>query len=220
MQPQYRVLIADDHPIVLEGIRSLLSSDSRLKVIDEASTGKDVNRLTAAQQPEVLVLDITMPQGHGLDALTLLKRRCPETKIVIHTVHTSPHYIHDCLAGGVKGYVVKGDRHANLLTAVLSVLDGKMYLSPSICETVVNRYLSALPAMPTDGDWGSLTPRERDILRLSAQGLRAKEIAQRLALSPKTVENHRYRLMKKLKLPNASALLSYALEQGLIEPVE
>jgi DNA-binding NarL/FixJ family response regulator len=220
MPPPYRILIADDHPIVLEGIRSLLSSDGRLQVTGEASTGKDVIRLTTAQQPDVLVLDIAMPEGQGLEALAILKRRCPETKIVIHTVHTSPPYVHDCLVGGVKGYVVKGDVHANLLTAVLSVLDGKVYLSPSICRTVVERYLAAANLAPAQADWETLTPRERDILRLSAQGLRAKEIARRLELSPKTVENHRYRLMKKLKLPNAPALLSYALEHGLIEPAE
>lgn len=215
-----RILIADDHPIVLEGIRSLLSSDKRLEVIGEASTGKAVLRLASAQQPDLLVLDITMPQGHGVDILTTLRRRCPETKIIIHTVHTSPAHVHDCLVGGVQGYVVKGDTHANLLTAVLSALEGKLYLSPSIGQTVVNRYLSAVNATPGEGHWENLSPRERDILRLSAQGLRAKEIAQRLELSPKTVENHRYRLMKKLQLRNPSDLFSYALAQGLVEPPE
>ncbi len=218
MPPPYRVLIADDHPIVLEGIRSLLTSDIRLQVIGEASNGQDAIRLTEAQRPDVIVLDIAMPGGYGLDALATLKRRFPGTMIVMHTVHTSPQYVHDCLVGGVKGYVVKGDLHANVLTAVLSVLEGKMYLSPSVSQTIVDRYLAAEQIAPGKGE--VLTPREREILRLSAQGLRAKEIARRLDLSAKTVQNHRYRVMKKLGLRNSSELLTYALEQGFVEPAE
>ena len=168
----------------------------------------------------MLVLDIAMPEGYGLDALATLKRQSPKTKIVIHTVHTTPEYVHECLVGGVKRYVIKGDAHANLLTAVSSVLQGKTYLSPSICQTVVNRYLSAVQAAPTSEDWETLTPREREIIRWSTQGLRVKEIAKRLDLSPRTVENHRYRLLKKLNLPSTSALMSYAQEHGLIEEVD
>ena len=220
MQRLYRVLIADDHPIVLEGIRSLLNSDRRIQVIAEASNGQDAIQLTAAQRPDVIVLDIAMPGGYGLDALATLKRRFPETKVVMHTVHTSPQYVHDCLAGGVKGYVVKGDLHANVLTAVLSVLEGKVYLSPSIGQTVLSGYLAGTQDGPAAGDGQVLTPRERDILRLSAQGLRAKEIARHLDLSAKTVQNHRYRVMKKLGLRNSSELLSYALEQGYLEQAD
>ena len=218
MHQPYRVLIADDHPIVLEGIRSLLTSSNQVKVVAEVKNAQEAIQATAAQRPDVIVLDIAMPGGHGLDALTTLKHRFPDAKVVMHTVHTSPQYVHDCLAGGVKGYVVKGDTHANILTAIHSVLDGKVYLSPSIAETVVDGYLAA--AQTAFGDGHPLTPREREILRLSAQGLRAKEIARRLELSAKTVENHRYRLMKKLRLRNRSELYTYALEHGFVEPAD
>lgn len=215
---QYRVLVADDHPVVLGGIHILLGSDTNLEVIAEASTGKEVLHLAEIHRPDVLILDIGMPQGRGVDVLETLRRTLPDMKIVIHTVHTSARYVHDCITGGVRGYVAKGDKHADLLNAVRSVLDGKLYLSPSIGETVVNGYLAAASARLTgERAWDNLTSRECDIIRLSAQGLRAKEIAARLALSSKTVQNHRYRIMKKLGLSTSSALINYALEKGLVE---
>ena len=221
MNSPYRVLIADDHPVVLEGIRTLLSSDTSLEVIGEASTGKEVLRLVEIHRPDVLVLDIGMPEGRGVDVLETFRRTLPEMKIVIHTVHTSARYVHDCIIGGVRGYVAKGDKHADLLKAVLSVLDGKLYLGPSIGQTVVNGYLAAASARLTgDPPRENLTPRECDIIRLSARGLRAKEIAGRLSLSIKTVQNHRYRVMKKLGLRNTSALINYALENGLVEQAD
>ena len=214
----YRVLVADDHPVVLGGIHALLGSDTRLEVIAEASTGKEVLHLAEIHRPDVLVLDISMPQGRGVDVLETLRRTLPDMKIVIHTVHISARYVHDCITGGIRGYVAKGDKHADLLKAVLSVLEGKLYLSPSIGQTVVNGYLAAASAGLTgEQPRENLTPRECDIIRFSAQGLRAKEIASRLALSPKTVQNHRYRVMKKLGLHTTSALINYALETGLVE---
>ena len=216
--PKYRVLIADDHPIVLEGVRSLLASDDRFEIVGQASDGKDVVPLAEAQRPDVVLLDISMPHVKGTEIIAMLKRQLPDTRIVIHTVHNSPQTIHECLIAGVQGYVVKGDEDASPLTALLQVATGKYYLSPSIVETLVQRYLLATRSAPSDQHmWERLSTREREVIRLSAQGLTSKEVAKRLNLSPKTVDNHLDKLKKKLNVKSKSALIHYAIDNGLIE---
>ena len=221
MSPKYRVLIADDHQIVLDGVRSLLESDKRFEVVADAANGHEVIAQVEAQQPDVVVLDLSMPDADGTAVIRTIKRRFPDISVVIQSVHKSPQILHDCLLAGVTGYVVKGDPNANLLTAISSVADGKCFLSPSACASLIDRYLQLARSMPTEQHFAeSLTERERDILRYTAQGLTAKEIARRLDLSPKTVNNHLHRLKKKLNVDKKSALIRYAVENDLVEQVE
>ena len=215
---KWRVLIADDHPIVLAGLRATLQADGQLQVVGELTDGRTVLERINALRPQVLVLDISMPHVDGIELVSLVKQQYPDTRIVIHSVHQSLQKVHDCLERGAEAYVVKGDLYADMLTAVRSVLDGHYYLSPSISRALVERYLAQTHTRPVaDNSVETLTPRERDIIRLTAQGLPSREIAKRLGLKPKTVDNCRYRLRQKLALPSASALVSYAVEYGLVD---
>ncbi len=212
-----RVLIADDHPIVLEGVRSLLRTDPRFEVVGEACTGHEVMQQVKAQRPDIVVLDLSMPHTDSTEIITVLTGQFPQLRIVVHTIHTSPQKLHQCLAAGIKGYVIKGDQHTSLLTAMASVAEGEFYLSPRICGTLIERYLQAVRALPVEQHFmEGLTTRECGIMRHTAQGLTTKEIAKRLSLSPKTVDNHLYRLKKKLNLGKKSDLVRYAVEHGLI----
>jgi DNA-binding NarL/FixJ family response regulator len=216
--PKHRVLIADDHPIVLEGLRSLLASDNRFQIVGKATDGNEVISQAEAQRPDLVLLDISMPHVDGTEIIAQLKRQLPQARIVIHTVHASLQKLHECLSAGVEGYVVKGDEHASPLAALTCVADGKYYLSPSISKTLVERYLLAVRAAPSDQHfWETLTPREREVIRLSAQGLTVKQVAKHLDLSPKTINNHLIRMKNKLNVSKTTALIRYALESGLIE---
>ena len=167
--------------------------------------------------PDAVILDMSMPNADGFEIIAALKKQVPQTRIVIYTVHTSPQIFHDCLAAGVDGYAVKDDEHANLITALIVVLAGKMYFSPSLCRPLAERYLAAVRAAPSEpSSWDSLTNREREVLRLTARGHTAKEMGKQLGLSPKTVRNHLDRVKQKLKVQNKSDLIRYALENELI----
>lgn len=215
---KYRVVIADDHPIVLEGVQSLLLADERFQVVGTTGNGHDVAGLVETQHPDVVVLDLSMPNADGTEIIDVLRRQFPNVRIVIHTVHTSPHQLHKCLLAGVSAYVVKGDPHTNLLTALVSVMDGHNFLSPSICKTLIDRYLLAMRSIPTHQHFAEhLSRRESDVLRHLAQGLTIKQIAKHLTIEPKTVNNNLGRLKKKLNLNNRSALIRYALTNQLIE---
>jgi two-component system response regulator NreC len=217
MKTPYRIVIAEDHTILREGLRALLSSKPDFEVVGEAEDGRDAIRCVVSEKPDVMLLDLSMPRMSGLEAIKEIKRQSPETKIVVLTVHKTEEYILATLEAGADGYVLKDATHSELVLAIMNTLQGKRYLSPGISEKVIGGYLEGKKALKTQSAWDTLTQREREILKLIAEGNKNKEIADYLYISLKTVEKHRTNLMKKLDLHNVASLTAFAIEKGLIE---
>jgi len=216
MSQKYRVVIAEDHTILREGLKSLLSSSPDFEVIGEAGDGREAIRCVEKCKPNLILVDLSMPRMNGIDAIREIKRRFPETKILVLTVHKTEEYILATLKAGADGYVLKDATHAELMIAVKNVLSGKHYISPGISEKVIEGYLEGRKTLKTRTSWETLTQREREILKLIAEGYKNKEIADYLCISPKTVEKHRANLMEKLDLHNVQALTALAIEKGLV----
>ena len=210
-----RLLVADDHTIVREGIRALLASSPDLRIVGEAGDGREVIRLAGQLNPDLILLDLCMPGLNGTEVIRYIKRRHPAIRIAILTVHNSEDYIRAALDAGADAYILKQDSASELVTAIRSVQNGKTYLSPSICRQVVSGYLGGAEKSTSAPSWHTLTPRERQVIKLIAEGHSNKEIARYLSLSHKTVEKHRANMMQKLNLHNAPAVTAYAIANGL-----
>jgi DNA-binding NarL/FixJ family response regulator len=217
MKSPYKIVIAEDHTILRQGLRALLSSDPDFEVVGEAENGRAAIRLVETLSPDLLLMDLSMPRMTGMEAITEIKKRSPATKIVVLTVHKGEEYVLSALRAGADGYVLKDAGHDELMTAVKNVLAGKRYLSPDISEKVIGGYLEGRRAFKGQTSWDTLTQREREILKLIAEGYKNKEIAEHLFISLKTVEKHRSNLMRKLDLHNTAALTAFAMEKGFIE---
>lgn len=216
MSPKYRIVIAEDHTILREGLRALLSSNADFEVVGEAQDGREAIRCVEKLKPHLVLTDLSMPRMNGMDAIRDIKRKSPETKILVLTVHKTEEYILATLQAGANGYLLKDSTHAELLAAVRHVLSGKHYISPGISDKVLDGYLEGRKTLKTRTSWETLTAREREILKLIAEGYKNKEIADDLCISVKTVEKHRANLMEKLNLHNVQALTTYAIEKGLV----
>jgi DNA-binding NarL/FixJ family response regulator len=216
MKEKKRIVIAEDHTIIREGLRSLITSDPDFDVVAEAVDGRDAIRCSEKFTPDLILLDLSMPRMNGLEAIKEIKKRCPETKILVLTVHKTEEYILSTLQAGANGYALKDTTHSELVIAIKSVLAGSPYLSPGISEKVIEGYLEGRKNFKSKSSWETLTQREREILKLIGEGYKNKEIADYLCISVKTVEKHRANLMQKLNLHNASSLTALALEKGLI----
>jgi DNA-binding NarL/FixJ family response regulator len=210
------VLVADDHGIVREGLRRLLESEQDVKVVGEASDGREVLEEVEKHRPQVVVLDITMPRLGGLETLERLRAKHPDVKVVLLSVHGDPPFIQSAIALGADGYILKNGRAAEVVTAVREVMNGGSYFSPVVAKEIVDQLRSPKPA--ANEPFSLLSGREREVLHLIADGLSAKEIAAQLEISTKTVEAHRTSLMRKLGVRKATELVRYALRHGLIEP--
>jgi len=216
MKKTFNIVIAEDHTILREGLKSLLSSQPDLKIVGEAGDGLDAIRCVQNHSPDMILLDLSMPKMTGLDAIKEIKRVNAATKIIVLTVHSTEEYILATLRAGADGYVLKEAHSAELLTAIRHVLDGRRYLSPSISGTIIDGLLQGKKASGIRSTWETLTQREREILKLIAEGHKNKEIADLLCISVKTVEKHRANLMDKLDLHNVASLTALAAEKGLI----
>lgn len=216
MTSKQRILLADDHAILRDGIRSLLSLEHDIEVVGEASNGKEAVNATIALNPDLVLMDISMPHSNGTEAIGQIKLRSPQTKIIILTLHKSEVFIYSSLKAGADGYVLKDDSHVELLFALRNVIAGKPYLSPSVCGQVISSFLDASSIAEKMPSWNILSPREREVIKLIAEGLRNKQIADYLSLSQKTIEKHRSNVMKKLGLRSTATLTSYVIENGLI----
>jgi len=215
MQKQ-TILVADDHPILREGLCALLSNTPDLEVIGEADNGQDAIEKVKQLRPQVVVLDLSMPIINGTEAIRVIKQRNPEIKIIALTVHKSEEYVRATLDAGADGYVLKDDSSSDLLTSIRNVQRGRVHLSPGICDKVINGFLDRPARGRSMTSWDQLTMREREVLKLIAEGNKNRGIAERLSVSVKTVEKHRANLMKKLDLHGVSALTIYAIDNGLI----
>jgi DNA-binding NarL/FixJ family response regulator len=216
MDKKKRIVIVEDYTILREGLRALISSHSDFEVAAEAKDGQGAIRCVEEFSPDLVLMDLSMPRMNGLDAIHEVKRRAPETKVLALTVHKAEEYILAALEAGADGYVLKDANHAELMMAIETVLSGKSYLSPGISEKVIQGYLQGKKTTKPSSAWETLTPRERQVLKLIAEGHKNKEIADYLCVSVKTVEKHRANLMQKLDLHNASALTAIAMEKGLV----
>jgi DNA-binding NarL/FixJ family response regulator len=205
-----RVLLADDHLIVRQGLKVLLQREG-FEIVGEAADGQQAVRLARDRCPDVALLDFAMPIMTGLDAAREILRSCPRTRVILLTMHTEDRYVHEALRVGVSGYVVKSQASADLVRAIREVSRDMTYLSPRVSRTVVQAYLAK-----TDGP-GPLTLREREVLRLVAEGKTTKEVAALLGISVKTAEAHRIRIMKKLETHNTASTVRYAIRQGLVQ---
>lgn len=216
MGEKRRIVIAEDHTILREGLRALLSSHPDLEVVGEAADGRDAIRCTVDTVPDLVLLDLSMPRMDGMDAIREIRRSSPSTKILALTVHKAEEYVLAALQAGADGYALKDATHSELVTAIRRVLEGKRYLSPGVSEKVIEGYLAGKRAQTPRTPWDSITPREREVLKLIAEGYKNKEIAEELCISLKTVEKHRSNIMEKLDLHNVSDLTAYAIERGIV----
>jgi len=216
MNKKHRLLIVEDHTLLRAGLRALLSQEPDIEIVGEADNGRDAIQAVGALSPHLVLMDLTMPGMNGIEAIRDIKRRYPETRVLVLTIHKTDEYIHESLRAGANGYILKDATHDELRVAIRSVLNGKTYLSPDISAKVINGYLGTGNATTASSPWDSLTHREREVLKLVAEGHPNKYIAEYYCLSVKTVEKHRSNLMKKLDLHNASMLTAYAIERGLL----
>jgi DNA-binding NarL/FixJ family response regulator len=212
----YCIVIVEDHRILREGLRALLSSNPDYEVVAEADDGREAIRCAEKLKPDLVLMDLSMPKMNGLDAISEVKNQCPGTKVLVLTVHKAEEYVFESLKAGADGYLLKDATHGELMSAVGNVLDGKTYLSPGISEGLVAGYLEGKMPLKSKSSLDNLTRRERQVLKLIGEGHKNKDIADYLCISPKTVEKHRANLMKKLGLHTASALTAFAMEKGLI----
>jgi DNA-binding NarL/FixJ family response regulator len=211
------MVIAEDHTILREGLRALLSEDPNLEVVGEAGDGHAAIRCVNNLSPDLVLLDLSMPRMNGLEAITDIKNRTSDTKIIVLTVHRAEEYVLSTLHAGADGYVLKDADQAELRMAIKNVMEGRRYLSPGISGKVINGYLGGKEMIRKKSVLDRLTKRELEILKLIAEGYKNREVAGFLFISLKTVEKHRANLMKKLDLHNASALTAFAIEKGIVD---
>lgn len=208
-----KILLADDHTIVREGLRILLEREG-LNVVAEAADGCEAVQLFLARRPDVAVLDLSMPGIDGLAAAREILRHDPAMRLVLLTMHTDDHQVVAALQAGIRGYVVKTQVAHDLLHAIREVVGGGVYLSPGVSRAVIDAYLVGMKA-PVE----RLAPREREVLRLVAEGHTSREIAETLNISVKSAESYRERIMEKLEIHGLAGLVRYAIRHGLIQPI-
>jgi DNA-binding NarL/FixJ family response regulator len=217
MTSKHRIVLVEDHTILREGLRSLLREHDNLQVVGEAADGRSGIRLTLSQKPDLVLMDLSMPKMNGFEAIREIKKTEPDIKIIALTVHNTEEYILMTLQAGADGYVLKDATHDELIMAIRQVLSGKRFLSPSVSGKVIEGYLEGKKNTHFTSPMDSLTHREREVLKLIAEGHKNKDVAEFLCISLKTVEKHRANLMRKLDLHNTSALTLYAVKKGLVE---
>lgn len=217
MESKRKIVIAEDHTILRAGLRALLAAQNGLEVIGEAGDGREAIRKVDTLQPDLLLIDLSMPKLNGIDAIREIKCQHPEIKIIVLTVHKSDEYIIAALRAGANGYMLKDASQNELLLAIDYVINGKTFLSPSISDKLVDAVLNTDKKDKPAAGLDNLTAREREILKLVAEGNTNKKIAGHLCISLKTVEKHRSNLMKKLDLRNTAALTAYAIEKKMVD---
>jgi DNA-binding NarL/FixJ family response regulator len=214
---KYRVLIVEDHHLLRRGMRAMVAALPDFDVIAEAKDGKEAIRQAVALQPDLILMDLSLPLMTGIEATAHIKERLPRIHIIALTAFKTEEYVHEALRAGVDGYVMKDVSYEELVAALRSVMAGKKFLSPDVSCQLVNTFLHRDAAPRQSSPWESLTVRERGILKLIAEGRTNRSTAQLLNVSPKTVEKHRGNLMRKLGLANVGELTLVAFERGLIE---
>jgi two-component system response regulator NreC len=214
----FRVLIADDHGVVRQGLRALLEKSQEISVVGEASDGREAVRLAGELRPHIVVMDIAMPLLNGIDATAQIIDRYPDIKVIILSMHFDESYILRALSAGAKGYLLKDSAEGDILPAVQAVAQGRPYFSPVIAATLLDEYLQTMKKHKVQDSYDLLTEREKEVLQLLAEGKSNKDVATVLNLSPYTVESHRTNLMQKLNLHNTAEIVLYAVRKNIVAP--
>ena len=209
------VILADDHPLILQGVRTVLEAEPDIRVIGEAHDGLHVVDMVVRLQPDILVLDLMLPGLHGLEVTRRITQQAPRTRVIILSMHANASYVLEALRHGAVGYILKDAAAGDLVYAVRQVTAGRRYLSPSLSECALETYVQRTQATTLDR-YEMLTAREREVLQLAAEGYSNPDIAARLGVSSRTVETHRANLLRKLALHTQTDLIRYALQRGLI----
>ena len=216
-----RILLADDHRLVRAGFRSLLEKNPSFEVVAEGGDGREALRMLKKHRPDVVLMDVAMPRLNGLEACTRIRKEFPNTQVIILSMYANEEYVVQALRAGARGYLVKDASVGELERAIRAVKKGETYFSPQISKRAIENYLTRIDA--NQGGLKNLTPRQREILQLIAEGNSTKEIAFALGLSGKTVDAHRLQLMRKLHIRDLPGLVRYAMRVGLVPgegPVE
>lgn len=213
---QIRILLADDHTILRDGIRALLADEPNMILVGEAEDGRSAVKLACELRPDVVIMDIAMPLLNGLEATRQIKRELPDTEVLILSMHDNEEYIRQVLAAGAMGYILKDAAARELINAIKTVRRGEAVLSTAITRLVIEDYLRWGDVQPADNS-SNLTAREREVLQLIAEGYTNKQIAEILNLSIKTIQSHRANLMNKLDLHDRGELIKYAIQKKIIE---
>ena len=217
MSPKHTVFIVEDHQLFREGLKAMLNGRGDLEIVGEAEDGyeavKQINRL----KPELVVLDLSIPKLSGISVMKEVKRYTSETRILALTIHESDQYILEAFNAGVDGYCIKDASREELMVAIDSILVGKPYISPGISDLVIDGYLDGRKQATIESTWGTVTQREREVLKLLAEGYTNKDIGSFLHISVKTVEKHRSNLISKLDIHNVAQLTAYAIDKGLVD---
>ena len=211
-----KILIVDDFPIFRDGLRAILSNASNLEVVGEAENGNIAVKKASVLNPDVILMDITMPIMNGTEAIRMIKQRQPEIRIIAFTEQKSHDYVQAAFEAGANGYVLKDDTSDSLLAAINSVLSDQVYITSGVCETILGGFLGNSENARSAVSWCRLTVREREVMKLVAEGYKNREIASHLSLSIKTIEKHRSNLMGKLNFRSVTELTSYAIEHSLV----
>ncbi len=211
-----RVLLADDHGIVRRGLHYLLERSPGFEVVGEAADGREAVKLAAELHPDVVIMDIAMPNLNGIDATAQIVRKHPETGVIILSMHSDESYLVRALSAGARGYLLKDSAEADLMRAVQAVSQGRPFFSPAIAETLLEDYVRRLQQRNLKDSYDLLTDREKEVLQLLAEGKSNKEVAALLDLSLYTVETHRANLMQKLNLHNTAEIVLYAVRKKII----
>ncbi|WP_163341144.1 response regulator transcription factor [Desulfopila sp. IMCC35008] len=217
MHKKHKVFIVEDHQLFREGLKSMLNSRGDIEIVGDAEDGLDAIRKIRQVKPEMVLLDLSIPKISGISVMKEIKRDLPEIKILALTIHESDQYVLEAFDAGVNGYCIKDASRKELMVAIDSVLQGKSYISPGISDQVIEGYLDSKKTLKEESDWDTVTQREREVLKLLAEGYSNKEIAGFLHISVKTVEKHRSNLISKLDLHNVAQLTTFAIQKGLVE---
>ena len=214
-QKQYRILLADDHVLIRHGIKNIIKKNDQLEVVGEVSNGKQLMSFLEDSEVDLIILDISMPDIGGMEAIGLVKNKYPWIKILMLTMHKNKQYFYSAMAAGADGYLMKDDSDEELLVAITKVLNGKSYISPymtdDFADDVINMYRNERRT-----PFQELTKREKEILQLVVQGFTSKQMAGQLNLSQRTIDHHRSNLLRKFNRKNSVDLVNYAVRNGLV----
>ena len=212
-----RIVIADDHTIFRQGLRMLLAQEDDMEVVGEAADGTEALELAKKHKPDIILLDIAMPTMDGVKVAGKIKKTLPQTKIIVLTSYSDDQFLFEFLKLGVSGFVLKDSASQELIYSIRKSNEGMVFFDPSVSKKVMEKFTQVSGGKSDFVNYGKLSDREKEVLRLVAEGCATKEVAEKLYISPKTVENHRANIMKKLKIRDRTGLTKYALRLGLID---